>query len=655
MQLLLILMALLLPPGAGAEEIIGGREARPHSHPYMAYLLIQTPMEVFACGGFLVRKDFVMTAAHCLGSTITVILGAHNISREERTQQRISVLRAIPHPAYNEDSNLNDIMLLQLRNRARKNRFVRPVALPRSQAQLRPGSQCTVAGWGLVSQNTQTDTLRDVQLKVQSNQLCSNLFHVYNGQKEICVGNQTERKTAFKGDSGGPLVCNNVAQGIVSYGSNTGTPPAVFTKVSSYLPWINRTMRRFKTVKNQKSHHTTPPMMDSSLGQNWFCCLAALGSPPTLQIWGLYLVQLMRATRHPGYNEENNLNDIMLLQLENRARQNQFVRPVALPQSRTEPRPGSRCTVAGWGLVSQNRRTDTLRDVQLSVQRDQVCSNLFNTCNGQKQICVGDQSDVETAFKKKLTMGSITRKMQVLLLWLVFLLPPEAGAGEIIGGTESEPHSHPYMAYLKITDRDRVSTCGGFLISEEFVLTAAHCKGRNITVTLGAHDMKQEESTWQKLEVKKQFVHPKYSFFTYRNDIMLLKLQKKAELNHAVGTIPLPSQSTFIPPGTECQVTGWGRTGMNEPTSDTLREVKLTVMNAKACRRFFFYSNNLQICVGDPTKKGLPYKGDSGGPLLCAGVAQGVVSHIHLNAKPPAVFTRISAYVSWINQILESK
>ncbi|KAF6129575.1 cathepsin G [Phyllostomus discolor] len=244
MQFLLILVAFLLFPGAGADEIIGGREARPHSHPFMAYLLTETPMRQSFCGGFLVREDFVMTSARCWGSTMMVILGAHNISRQERTQQRIYVLRATRHPGYNEENNLNDIMLLQLENRARLNQFVRPVALPQSRIELRPGSQCTVAGWGLVSQNRRTDTLRDVQLRVQRNQVCSNLFNTYNSQKQICVGDQSDEETTFRGDTGGPLVCNNVAQGIVSYGRSIGVPPTVFTRIARFLPWINNTMRQ---------------------------------------------------------------------------------------------------------------------------------------------------------------------------------------------------------------------------------------------------------------------------------------------------------------------------------------------------------------------------------------------------------------------------
>ncbi|XP_055411862.1 cathepsin G-like [Bubalus kerabau] len=246
MWLLLLLVAFLLSPRAQAGQIIGGREARPHSRPYMAYIQIRSPVGVKVCGGFLVREDFVMTAAHCLGSQINVILGAHNIRTLESTQQRIPVLRSIPHPRYSQQNKSNDIMLLQLANRAQPNRFVRPVPLPRTQNRLRPGTKCTVAGWGLIGLNTRTDTLQCVQLRVQRDRVCRRRFMFYNGRTQICVGDPRQRKSAFLGDSGGPLVCNNVAQGVVSYGDRMGTPPAVFTRISSFLPWIRRTMRRFQ-------------------------------------------------------------------------------------------------------------------------------------------------------------------------------------------------------------------------------------------------------------------------------------------------------------------------------------------------------------------------------------------------------------------------
>ncbi|XP_069414886.1 granzyme B-like isoform X2 [Ovis canadensis] len=158
MQPLLLLVAFLLTPRAKAGEIIGGHEAKPHSRPYMAYLQYWNQDVQSRCGGFLVREDFVLTAAHCHGSSIKVTLGAHNIKQQERTQQVIGVRRAICHPDYNPKNFSNDIMLL-------------------------------------------------------------------------------------KGDSGGPLVCDNVAQGIVSYGQKDGSTPRAFTKVSTFLPWIKKTMK----------------------------------------------------------------------------------------------------------------------------------------------------------------------------------------------------------------------------------------------------------------------------------------------------------------------------------------------------------------------------------------------------------------------------
>lgn len=86
----------------------------------------------------------------------------------------------------------------QLRNRIRRNRFVRPVALPNAGNRLFPGALCTVAGWGQVSLNRTTDRLQEVQLRVQSDRKCIRRFSIYSSKTEICVGDPRQRKIAFK-------------------------------------------------------------------------------------------------------------------------------------------------------------------------------------------------------------------------------------------------------------------------------------------------------------------------------------------------------------------------------------------------------------------------------------------------------------------------
>ncbi|XP_074145718.1 granzyme B(G,H)-like [Sminthopsis crassicaudata] len=238
-----LLVILLQSPGARAGEIIGGWEAKPHSRPYMAYLKFSIENKDSKCGAFLVQEDFLLTAAHCWGSSISIILGAHNIKEPEKTQQKIRVLRAIPHPQYNNQTFNNDIMLLQLEKKAKLNRAVNLLALPRMKDRLRPGKRCTVAGWGCDIAKKFPNTLQEVELKVRKDNECKDKYHkYYNRTTQMCAGDPKERKASFKGDSGGPLVCDRVAQGIVSYGRNDGSNPRVYTRIFSFLSWIKKTM-----------------------------------------------------------------------------------------------------------------------------------------------------------------------------------------------------------------------------------------------------------------------------------------------------------------------------------------------------------------------------------------------------------------------------
>ncbi|XP_049985095.1 granzyme C-like [Alexandromys fortis] len=246
MAAVLILLTFLLPLGAGAEEIIGGHEVNTNHRPYMALIVsVHGDGKRHRCGGFLVRDNFVLTAAHCRGSAMKVILGAHNIRIQEETQQIIPVAEHIPHPDYNPKDGSNDIMLLKLERTAKRTKAVRPLNLPRRKVLVNPGDTCYVAGWGKLAPNGKlSDTLQEVELRVQKDQECESRFPgCYNKTIQICVGDPKIHRTASVGDSGGPLVCKKAAAGIVSFGDENDSAPCVFTRVSSFLSWIKKMMK----------------------------------------------------------------------------------------------------------------------------------------------------------------------------------------------------------------------------------------------------------------------------------------------------------------------------------------------------------------------------------------------------------------------------
>ncbi|NXL82702.1 MCT1A protease, partial [Leptocoma aspasia] len=228
-------------------RIIGGWEVKPHSRPYMAYLKVQSGSQTYSCGGFLIRPDAVLSAAHCVHKGgITVILGAHNVNDQELSQQRFHVRHLVIHPKYSPATTKNDIVLLKLKPRARINKNVQLISLPSSKEHVTAGAGCRVSGWGQTSVTEhRTNVMREVNLTVQDEEVCQQLFPNYQRQSMVCVGDDHGKKASYSGDSGGPLVCNQKAHGIVSYGHKYRLFPEVFTRISYFEPWIRKQLRRF--------------------------------------------------------------------------------------------------------------------------------------------------------------------------------------------------------------------------------------------------------------------------------------------------------------------------------------------------------------------------------------------------------------------------
>ena len=238
-------------------RIVGGSQISIDDVPWQVALIAASQTNAFQgqfCGGTLVHRQYVVTAAHCthgpdptftpLPASAIHIAAGHDTLSQIALTDRVPVAEIIRHPSYNPNTFENDIAILRLSFPSQAGETIK----------LRRGSSSTkadpffVSGWGDLNFDAGQfpNVLRGVGVvdRETASGTCGDYGSFYDSSIMVCGGVAAGGKDACQGDSGGPLVSSYNGQwlltGVVSFGVNCALAefPGVYTKISAFVSWI---------------------------------------------------------------------------------------------------------------------------------------------------------------------------------------------------------------------------------------------------------------------------------------------------------------------------------------------------------------------------------------------------------------------------------
>lgn len=263
------------------------------------------------------------------------------------------------------------------------------------------------------------------------------------------------------------------------------------------------------------------------------------------------------------------------------------------------------------------------------------------------------------SFKKSSRTTRIAMKLLVILIVSSLLALAQGGSlgSRIVNGVPVKLGERPFQVSLQTFSH----FCGGSIISENYVVTAAHClegqRARDVEVIVGTVSLK---GAILKHPAEKLTIHEKYDPVRIKNDIALIKVSKPFEFSEFVKPVPLPKPHYKVKTNSSAIVSGWGNllsSGGNTP--DQLRQATIFIADPEYCKKIMeenyvevFPTN---ICANDPKMRRGQCNGDSGGPLTVDGVLTGIVSWsikdpYCASTKYPGVYTRVCEFIDWLEE-----
>jgi len=262
-------------------RIIGGSQATPNKYSFAASL---SDSQGHFCGGSLITKNVVLSAAHCAGGSYNAVLGRHDLRTNDG--QVIAMKKEIKHPSYDDYTTDNDFMLVVLSSAASLNSDVSLVTLNSANSEPSVGDGVTVMGWGdtdISAASKLSNVLMHVQVNCISNSECdasSDGQDDYNDQitENMLCAEHRQAKDSCQGDSGGPLVEESGGAqkqvGVVSWGIGCASDhfPGVYARVSKAYSWIE------SEVCKENKQYATEAGFDCANAS--FTASASVSAPP---------------------------------------------------------------------------------------------------------------------------------------------------------------------------------------------------------------------------------------------------------------------------------------------------------------------------------------------------------------------------------------
>ncbi|KAJ8726759.1 hypothetical protein PYW08_015156 [Mythimna loreyi] len=658
---------LLYGPVPFDDRIVGGKDANIEDHPYQVSFVVNNS---YFCGGFIVSENYILTAAHCAQDVdpSTVVLRAGSTWRRNGTV--IPIAEITPHPEYDSPRFDKDVAVIKTAEPIQFTDVIKPVKLPKKGRVLKDNSKIMVSGWGRTEQAATSipERLMDVEIPVVPYWQCMTVYFTVMTRNMWCGGNFIlGGQGTCQGDSGGAAVQDGKA--VVS--PLDFNFPTVGDLLYGPVPFDDR------IVGGQEANIEDYPYQVSFIVNNSYFCggfvvsenyiLTAAHcaqnvdpSKVILRAGSSFrrngtLIPIAEVTPHPEYDNPRFDKDVAVMKTVDPIEFTDVIQPVSLPP-RGRPMEGNTMfVVSGWGRTKQGASTipERLMDVEIPVVYYLQCYLVYPTiltrnmwCGGNfflggKGTCQGDSG------------GAAVQDGMAVASPFGFNLPsvgdllygPASFDDRIVGGEEADIEDYPHQVSFIVNNS---YFCGGFVVSENYILTAAHC-AQNVdpsTVVLRAG------SSWRRngtiIPIAEVIPHPEYDDPAFDKDVAVMRTVDPIEFSDVIQPVALPPKNRNLEGGSKVSVSGWGRTQQGASSiPERLMAVEIPVVDQTRC--YLVYSSVLtdnQWCGGNFFFGGKgTCQGDSGGAATQDGMAVGIVSYGRGCAQPlsPSVFADIAA------------